>query len=394
MSETSVRKKMKSMEQDFDDAIKPSALRRIYREKIERYRLESERANTGVESAMRGLRDARADGGSDEVRAAIDEVRSRLSEQSQVLADHLADPDLEDADRARIEEERESTADAAVRMGADRFSAPLEQTARIDQAEADDARMSYLGDLRAYGTGAKTSADLDREEAALSDEYSADRQLAGGADGELGQARFSDRGDRVERSIDEVRVQAAAYAPSPELEAKYLRERSSLQHAGGQIGMDAIRAELMGTLGEMIQELGRQFAAGASAPGATSSEKAEMGVQYEREVGPLLDEQEQAGRALDRSLIERLPQLTVGGTSFSERYMPSAAQAAGELERIGMGRPAAQTGGAPVPDKLVGGDITVVVNVPGVGKLISKAPVASVQKASETSGMGSHYPGM
>jgi len=138
-----------------------------------------------------------------------------------------------------------------------------------------------------------------------------------------------------------------------------------------------------------------------------------MELEYERQLQPLLDQQAQIERADNRAYAERIPELTIGGEPFSMRYLPSPAQAAEELDErvsgssrtslgVSPGRGFSNPGvglipgvsGAPVPVRLVGGDITVTVNVPGVGKMVSRVPVASVQKSSETSGMGSHYPGM
>jgi hypothetical protein len=398
-----------------DGAIKPSVLRERYRGKIDGYRMQVARAESVVADAMQRVRQAQMGGDAAHSATAIDSAMHELRAKLGVLGSQLADPDLDAADRSRIESERDKTGEAIERLSSEREIAPLERTAQIDRAAANDGMQAYRDDLRLYGTGPQTDADLARERDSLAREAGADSALAG-SNGGWDQARFGDQSERIGRQIGDVAVQDAVYSPPPSLESEYLQERGELQRSDvlGDVGDAAdARTDLMRTVAQMIQGLRGQFDTAASAPGLSSADRAKMELEYERQLQPLLDQQAQIERADNRAYAERIPELTIGGESFSMRYLPSPAQAAEELDErvsgssrtslgVSPGRGFSNPGvglipgvsGAPVPVRLVGGDITVTVNVPGVGKMVSRVPVASVQKSSETSGMGSHYPGM
>lgn len=131
----------------------------------------------------------------------------------------------------------------------------------------------------------------------------------------------------------------AGYNPDPNLASQLAIEQGQLQRLNMGFlepgNVNDARGAMLGGIGQELNQLSAQEAARKKAQGGSLTDY--QNYRYTEERQNLLTQQAQIGSEMDLSYFDKLPAMTVGGTSFMGRYLPSAAQTAVDLENRGFG---------------------------------------------------------
>jgi len=154
--------------------------------------------------------------------------------------------------------------------------------------------------------------------------------------GEVDRARFASEAAKVDQANAARWLNATNYSPAPELAGSMIKDRGALDRASFSFmesgNVNQIRGRLFSDIGREITELGAQEEDQRKAEGGHLTQTEEN--SYERQRQGLLTERAHIGYDMDRSFFAKLPAVTLGGTSFAQRYLPTYSQAAAYTENV------------------------------------------------------------
>ncbi len=286
---------------------------------------------------------ARRHGGADEVFAATTRQIESLTHTLGDLNNQLDAGNLKVADRQRLEAQRNATADQVDALRVQSVVDAAQTRSGIYQNDAAIAQTQYGMDAQVLGSGTQTYSDLNNVVASATKERATQQGLASNQT-QSAKVR-SDASRQVQEltaQIQDAQLQKGNFLGlDPAAQTKMAVDQGRVDRMSSSFiepgDLNDARKSLMDDISATLAGINKQMGDVLKDPKLSPDVRSADILSLTRTRERTLDQQAQVGEEMDTSWAQRLPSMVIGGGSFSERLIPTAAQSALRMEQTGHG---------------------------------------------------------